>query len=86
MARRVICVPSEDVEFCDAVTGALNDIDGQVREDDLASVLADSLRRAYPAVTTHRQYVLARIPRDDVWYAYRDGLPPSSATRIPGGK
>jgi hypothetical protein len=84
MARRVTCVPSKDVDFRDAANVALNHIDAQVREGDIASVLADSLRLAYPAVTVQRQYVLARVPGDDVWYAHRDGLPASPATRIPG--
>jgi hypothetical protein len=66
MARLVTWVQSEDVEFRDAPTVALDYIDGQVREDEIASVLADSLRLAYRAVSVHRQQApspASRIPK-----------------------
>jgi hypothetical protein len=75
--RRVSCIPSEDDEFRNAAVGALHGIDGQAHDDDIATLLAAFLRFAYPAVSVHRQNGLARIPGDDVWYAYRDGKPNS---------
>jgi len=73
MSRRVICLPSVDVAFGEAAAAALHAIDGQVSDHNVAFALTDMLRPSYPTVNVRRQDPIARIPGDDVWYAYRDG-------------
>ena len=74
MPRRVSCIPSADTAFCEAATGALREIDGDVSDDELEDLLAAALRVNYPGVEVHRQASIAHF-RDDVWYASRDGKP-----------
>jgi hypothetical protein len=73
MSRRVICLPSVDVAFGEAAAAALHAIDGRVSDYNVAFALAEMLRPSYPTVNVRRQDPIARIPGDDVWYAYRDG-------------
>ena len=75
MPRRVSCIPSADLEFCDAATGALDGIAAGAAVDRIAAALADFLRPSYPLVEVHLQEPLAQAFVEDVWYAYRDGKP-----------
>jgi hypothetical protein len=81
MPRRVSCVPSSDDAFVAATAAALERANALTDADWVARLIEATLRPAYPFVEVHRQHILARIPGDDVWYAYRDGAPGREAER-----
>jgi hypothetical protein len=83
MPRRVSCFPHLDEAFCDAANVALREIDGATVEA-VGALLADLLRRMYPAVEVHRQEPLAKFHDEDVWYVYRDGKPIVGAHEFAG--
>ena len=74
MSRRVSCIPSADEAFCAAGRAALETL-GDTPVGAVAAALATLLRDAYPLVEVHRQLPLARAFDEEVWYAYRDGMP-----------
>jgi len=81
MSRRVSCIPSSDGAFVAAARNALERISPLANPDRIASLVQGALEGVYPFVEVHRQHILARLPDDDVWYAYRDGASGREAER-----
>jgi len=83
VARRMVCFPSDDVEFARFVDEVASTLEAE--EDDVQARLdAETiLRERYPAAALSPKEPLAALAEADpvTWYVYRDGRLIPSAIR-----
>jgi hypothetical protein len=73
--RRLVCVPSDDASFVEAVEAVVSRLDRpEISDEDLVAAVIGALRVRYPAVRMRsRDPIADYLPDRVTWYVYRDG-------------